>query len=258
MCSRAGLSAPSSQSLLTCAGVGLVIDALGTLAMMPFMAALLASRSGHTPGAFASRAPSMRRAPVHCWFVIKHKLLIAVGASPDAMIVHTCWRHTGIPPSFGVRKLRSMPCSFGRRMGGVRRDNGGCRFMCSVAFSPPLAVHLLLQAAAPVFGWSTLGAFHTLILSSGVGELSDMLRSSRFRVGLVLCVSARQLFSDLGIFVAPHKHLLGQGPRSVGEPFGEPRQFHVPGGPPQIVAYAVLILRGNGVGIKNYVLDVGP
>ena len=97
-------------------------------------------------------------------------------------------------------------------------------------------------------------ALATLLHVSGFGLLRGTVR---IRLGIALHVGERGSISALSLFVAPHELLLGQGPRSVGEPWCEARQFHGPGGPPQIVTYAVLVLRGNGVGIKNHILDVG-
>ena len=142
-----------------------------------------------------------------------------------------------------------MPCSFGRQLGGARR---------SVSSSPWLAVHLMLKAAALFFGYSTRVALHTLIHSSGVGQLRGMPCTLRLRVGIELCVCARGTISALSVCIAPHELPLGQGPCSVGEPWREPREFHWPGGPPQVVKYALLVLRGNGMCIENHVLDVGP
>ena len=125
-----------------------------------------------------------------------------------------------------------MASLFARQLGGSRHHAPSIIFM---------AVHVMLMAAVLCFYFSPRVALRSLIHFTGVRQLRGMPCTLRLRVGLEL----REL-------------LLGQGPRSVGEPLCESRQFHVPCGPPLIVSYTVLILRGDGVGIKYHVLDVAP
>ena len=113
--------------------------------------------------------------------------------------------------------------SLGRQMGGGRRDIVVPLLRRCVGSRPLLSVYLLRNAADPVFGCISRGAFYNLILPFCVGWLRGMPRSSRLRVGLVLWVCTKGLLSNLGIFVASHELLLSQRPRSVGEPFCEAR-----------------------------------
>ena len=97
-------------------------------------------------------------------------------------------------------------------------------------------------------------ALPSLVLSPGFRLLGGALRVHR---RIELGVGGRGPISSTSVCVAPHELLLGQGPCSVGEPWRESREFHWPGGPPQIMKYVVLVLRGNGVRIENNILNVG-
>ena len=99
--SRAGLDAPFAQDPLACAGDGLTMDALCAYATMPCTATLIAGSSCHASGAFAPRAPSVRRSSVFGWIVSNREAYTAVSADPGAMDMRACWWRTVSLSSFG-------------------------------------------------------------------------------------------------------------------------------------------------------------
>ena len=164
----AGRGAPFVQSPLACACGGYFWPC--ALAVVPCLVAMLAGSSSHTPCAFASRAPSVRRSSLRCRFVGRREGPIATNAKPGAPAMQIGRRCASCLLGFIFWSWWVVPDSSVHHLGGAPSGSVLSHVECGKIFGCFIRVCFPLNALALVVFCAIHGAVSRHVRYPCVGQ----------------------------------------------------------------------------------------